>query len=226
MAKESDSAGLVALCYAILDRTVFWVVFSITLFCGSGFFITAMWSWAEWLVYQRHKGTKWLADILSAYKEQMWDSLPVEQIKYPGQRFYGYITAGYKATAVTGSRLMTDSRNRSRLRRFEKQKAVLPTVAGDEVPSGLSGFVAATKTAIKNAILDHLSDSSNDTVWEMESSDPVAIMDVGEQAPWFWSCGPDEQPMCLMLKITKAHTDMIKCVLVSFLTYYFLIDTS
>jgi hypothetical protein len=86
-----------------------------------GFFITAMWSWAEWLVYQRHKGTKWLADILSTYKEQMWDSLPVEKIKYPGRRFYQYVTAGFKATAVTRSRLMTALRNRSRLRRLEKQ---------------------------------------------------------------------------------------------------------
>lgn len=202
-----------ALCYAVLDRTIFWVVLSITLFCASGFFITAMWSWAEWLVYQRHKGTKWLADILSAYKEQMWDSLPVERAKYAGQRLYRHVTAGFKATAVTGSQLMTDSRNRSRLRRLEKQNSVLPTVVGDDMPSGLSGFVYATKTAIKNAILDHLSDgSTSNTAWEMEASEPKVIMDEGTRAPWFWSCGPDEQPMCLMLKITKAHSDMIKCV--------------
>ena len=172
-----------------------------------------MWSWAEWLVYQRHKGTKWLADILSAYKEKMWDRLPVEQIKHPGQRFYRRITAGFKATAVTRSQLMTASRNRSRLRRLEKQNSVLPTVVGDEIPSGLSGFVNATKTAIKNAILDHLSDSgTSETAWEMESSEPIVIMDEGMRAPWFWSCGPNEQPICLMLKITKAHSDMIKCV--------------
>jgi hypothetical protein len=215
----------VALCYAILDRAVFWVVFSITLFCAAGFFITAMWSWAEWLVYQRHKGTKWLADILTTYKEQMWDSVPVEKIKHPGRRFYRHITAGLKATAVTGSQLVTDSRNRSRLRRLEKQSTVLPTVVGDEIPSGLSGFVNATKTAIKNVILDHLSDSSSSNLsWEMETPDPVVIMGEGERAPWFWSCDPSEQPVCLMLKITNAHSDMVKCVPILSLRLSFIFD--
>ena len=171
-------------------------------------------------MYQRYKGTKWLADIL---KEQLWDSPPVEQIKHPGRKFYRHVTAGYKATAVTTSQLMTDSRNRSLMRRIEKQNAVLPTVASDEIPSGLSGmanatktatgFVNATKTAIKNVILDHLGDSStSNTRLEMVSSDPIAIMDEEASAPLFWSCGPNEQPMCLMLKITKAHSDMVKCV--------------
>jgi len=233
MTKRCGSAGLVALCYAVLDRTVFWVVFSITVFCATGFFVTAMWSWAEWLVYQRHKGTKWLAGILSAYTEQLWDSPPVEKIKYPGRRFYQYVTAGFKATAVTKREFVTASRNRSRLRRFEKQNAVLPTVVGDEMPSGLSGFLNATKTAIKNAtktaiknaILDHLSDTSTSSAgWEMDSSDPVMIIDEGASAPWFWGCDPDERPLCLMLKITRAHSDMIKCVVVSPLRSSFIPD--
>ena len=167
-------------------------------------------------MYQRHKGTKWLADILSAYKEQMWDSLLVEKIKRPGQQLYQHLTAGFKATADTKSRLVTESRNRSRLRHLEKQNTLLPTVVGDEIPSGLTGFVNATKTAIKNAILDHLSDSSTSGAsWEMESSSPVVIVGEEARAPWFWSCGPDEQPVCLMRKVTKAHSDMIKCVSIS-----------
>ena len=226
MTKGHDSAGLVALCYAVLDRTVFWVVFAITLFCASGFFITAMWSWAEWLVYQRHKGTKWLADILSTYKEQMWDSSLVEKIKYPGQRLYQYLTTGFKATAVTSSRLVTESRNRSRLRHLEKQNSVLPTVMNDEIPTGLLGFVNKTKAAIKNAIRDHLSDSSSsDSTWEMEISDPMSIMDKGALARRFWSCGPNAQPVCLMLKIPEAHSDMIKCVSILPLCFSFIFDT-
>jgi len=234
MAKTCGSAGLVALCYAILDRTVFWVVFSITLFCATGFFVTAMWSWAEWLVYQRHKGTKWLAGILSTYTEQLWDSPAVEKIKYPGRRFSQYVTAGFKATAVTKREFVTASRNRSRLRRFEKQNAILPTVVGDKMPSGLSGFLNAVKTAIKNAtktaiktaILDHLRDSSpSSAAWELESSDPVTIIDEGASAPWFWSCGPNERPACLMLKITNAHSEMIKCVSISPRSFPFLSDT-
>ena len=226
MTKRNYSAGLVALCYAVLDRTVFWVVFSITLFCASGFFVTAMWSWAEWLVYQRHKGTKWLADILSTYNEQMWDSSLVEKIKYPGQRLHQYLTSGFKATAVTSSRIVTASRNRSRLRHLEKQSSVLPTSMGDEIPSGLSSFVNKTKTAIKNVIRDHLSDSStSDSAFEMEISDPVVIVGEAARAPRFWSCGPNEEPVCLMLKIPKAHEDMIKCVSISPLCFSFIFDT-
>lgn len=178
-----------------------------------------MWSWAEWLVYQRHKGTKWLADILTTYKEQMWDSLPIDKIKSPGRRFYHTVT-------VTSSRLMTASRNRSRLRHLEKQNTVLPTVVGDEIPSGLSGFVNATKTAIKNVILDHLSDSStSNAAWEMESADPVVIADEGTRASWFWGCSPSERPVCLMLKIRNAHSDMIKCVSILPLGLSFIFDT-
>ena len=99
---------------------------------------------------------------------------------------------------------MTASRNRLRLRRLEKQNSLLPTVVGDDTPSGLSAFVDATK----NAILDHLSDSN---AQEMEPSEPTVLMDEGVRAPWFWGC--DEQPRCLMLNITGAHPDMIKCVL-------------
>jgi len=216
----------VALCYAILDRAVFWAVFSITLFCASGFFITAMWSWAEWWVYERYKGTKWLADILSTYTEQIWGGLPVERLKYPGRRFYRHVTAGFKATAVTGSRLVTASRNRSRLRRLEKQNKVLPTVAGDEIPSGRLGFINTTRNAIKNVILDHLSDSdTSNAAWEMETPDPLVIMVEGARAPWFWSCSPNEQPVCRMLKITRAHSDMIKCVSLLSLGLSFVFDT-
>jgi len=177
-------------------------------------------------VYQRHGGTKWLADILSTYNEKMWDSPPVEKVKYLGRGFYRHVTAGFKATAVTDSRLVTDSRNRSRLRRLEKQDTVLPTVAGDEIPSGLFGFVNATKTTIKNVILDHLNDSSTSNVaWEMETTSPVVIMGEGARAPWFWSCSPDEQPVCLMLKIPRAHSDMIKCVSILSLGLSFNVDT-
>jgi len=103
---------------------------------------------------------------------------------------------------------------------------VLPTVAGDEIPSGLSGFVNATKTAIKNVILDHLSDSStSNAAWEMETPDPVVVMGEGARAPWFWSCSPNEQPVCLMLKITRAHSDMIKCVSILSMGLPFNIDT-
>ena len=185
-----------------------------------------MWAWAEWLVYQRHKGTKWLADILSTYKEQMWDSSLAEKIKYPGQRLYQYLTTGLRATAVTSSRIVTAARDRSRLRHLEKQNPVLPTSMGDKIFIGLSGFVNKTKTAIKNAILDHVSEiSTSDSAWEMEISDPVVIMDEAARAPWFWSCGPNEQSVCLMLKIPKAHEDMIKCVSISPLCFSFIFDT-
>jgi hypothetical protein len=209
----------VALCYAVLDPIVFWIVFSVTIFCAFCFFVTAMWSWAEWLVYQRHEGTKWLAGILSAYREQMWKTLPVEKIKSPGRRFYRYVIAGFKAC----SRFLTAFRTHSHLRRLEKQNEVLPTVVRDEMPSGLSDFVNATKTAIKKAILDHRSDSS-DTAWELESSDPVVIMDDEARAPWFWGCAPDGQPRCLMLKITGAHPDMVRCVSISSLNSSFIPD--
>jgi len=142
-----------------------------------------MWSWAEWLVYRRHKGTKWLADILSTYNEQIWGGLPVETTKYLGRGFYRHVTAGFKATAATGSRLVTAFRSRSR--RLEKQNPVLPLVVGDEIPSGLSGLVDAG---------------------------PVVIKGEGARAPGFWSCSPNEQPVCLMLKVPRAHSDMIKCV--------------
>ena len=173
-----------------------------------------MWSWAEWLVHQRRKGAKWLADILSTPL--------VKNIMRPGRRLCQLLIANLKATS---SQLVTASRNRSRSRRLEKQNIVLPTVMGDKVPSRLSGFVNATKTAIKGAVLDHLSDGSFDNRgWEMEASNPVVIMGEGARAPWFWSCGPDEEPVCLMLKITNAHSDMIKCVSISPLCFSF-IDT-
>ena len=196
MTKRCDSAGLVALCYAILDRAVFWVVLSITLFCASGFFITAMWSWAEWLVYRRHKGTKWLADILFTYNKQIWGSPLVEKMRYPGRRFYRHVAAGFKATAVTGSRLVTAFRSRSR--RLEKQTPVLPTVVGGEIPRDLSGLVDAG---------------------------PVVIKGEGARAPGFWSCSPNEQPVCLMLKVPRAHSDMIKCVSILFHGLSFNVDT-
>jgi hypothetical protein len=200
----------VALCYAILDRAVFWVAFSITLFCAAGFFITAMWSWAEWLVYKRHTGKKWLAHILSSYQEQMWDRLPVNGIKNLGGRFYRHVTAG-KASAVTSSRLVTASQNCSCLRRLQRQNTGLPVVGG-ELPTVLSGFVNATKTVIKDVILVHFGESSTiNPAWEMETPDPVMIMGKGTQAAWFWSSGPNDQPVYLMLRITNAHSEMIKC---------------
>ena len=217
MTERRDSAGLVALCYAVLDRTVFWVVFSITLFCASAFFITAMWSWAEWLVYQRHKGTKWLADILSTYNEEIWDSPLVEKIKYPGQRLEQYLTDGFnKAAAGISSWRVTASRNPSRSRHPEKQKSILPIVTGGQISSGVSGFVNKTKNTIKGVIQDPLSDSgASDPAFEMKTADLVVITDDEAGAPWFWSCGPNGQPVCLMLKIPKAHEDMIKCVSIS-----------
>jgi hypothetical protein len=215
----------VALCYAILDRAVFWVVFSITLFCAAGFFITAMWSWAEWLVYKRHTGKKWLAHILSSYQEQMWDRLPVKRIEHLGGRFYHHVTAG-KASAVTSSRLVRASRNRSCLRRLQRQNTVLPIAVGGEIPTVLSSFVKTTKTVFKDVILVHFGESSTiHSAWERETPDPVVIMGEGERAPWFWSCGPNEQPVCLMLKITNAHSDMIKCVPILSLGLSFIFDT-
>ena len=182
-----------------------------------------MWSWAEWWVYRRYEGRKWLADILSAHYEQIWDSPYVERTKDLGRWFYRHVTVGFKATAVTGSRAVTVSRNLSRLLCLKMENAVLPTVAGDEIPSGRSGFV---KNAIKHVILDHLGDSiTSNATWEMGTPDPVVIMGEGARVPWFWSCGPNEQPVCRMLKIPRAHSDMIKCVSLLSFGISFIFDT-
>ena len=177
-------------------------------------------------MYQRHKGTKWLANILSTYFEQMWDSPLVEKIRHLGQRLYQNLTDAFKAAAGISSWLVTASRNRSRSSHPEKQSSVLPTFTGGGRSGGVSGLVNKTKKTIKSAIRDPSSDSgASDPAFEMKLSDLVVITDEEARAPWFWSRGPNEQPVCLMLKIPKAHEDMIKCVSIPPLCFSFIFDT-
>ena len=178
-------------------------------------------------MFQRHKGTKWLANILSTYFEQMWDSPLVKKIRNLGQSLYQNLTDAFKAAAGINSRLVTASRNRSRSCHPEKQSPVLPTFTGGGRPGGVSDLVNKTKNTIKGiAIRDPPSDSgASDSAFEMKLSDLAVITDEEAQAPWFWSRGPNEEPVCLTLKIPKAHQDMIKCVSIPPLCFSFIFDT-
>ena len=71
-----SSVGLVGLCAAEFDPTIFKVVLAVTSACFVGFLITAMWSVAESFVYRHHQGSKWLWDVLSGHWKRTMGLLP------------------------------------------------------------------------------------------------------------------------------------------------------
>jgi len=63
-AYPTHSAGLVCFCYASQNHIVAMVVLILTALCTFGLGAVSLWFIAELLAFQRHQGTRWLADVV------------------------------------------------------------------------------------------------------------------------------------------------------------------